>query len=215
VRHGWILHVDLDQFLASVELRRRPELAGLPVIVGANSDPAEARKVVTCASYEARAFGVRAGMPLRGAALARPFLPSDPAACDAASGQVMGASRDLGHPVEVWGRDEANVAVTDADRAEVAERIRAAVSSETGLSCSVGISDNTQRAKAAAGIFALTDANWMTVMADRPVDALWSVGLKNAKRLAALGVTTTRELAGADAEPWGATLTQPRRHLPA
>ena len=109
---SWVLHVDLDQFLASVELRRHPELDGLPVIVGGNGDPTEPRKVVTCASYEAREFGVHAGMPLRAAARRCPeatFLPSDPAAYDAASEQVMGLLRDLGHPVEVWGWDEAYV----------------------------------------------------------------------------------------------------------
>lgn len=204
----WVLHVDLDQFLASVELRRHPELAGLPVIVGGNGDPTEPRKVVTCASYEAREFGVHAGMPLRAAARRCPdatFLPSDPAAYDAASEQVMGLLRDLGHPVEVWGWDEAYVGVA-ADPAEVAEQIRTVISSETGLSCSVGISDNKQRAKVAtgfakpAGVFALTDANWMTVMADRPVDALWGIGPKTAKKLAALGITTVRELAHSDAE---------------
>jgi DNA polymerase IV len=204
----WILHVDLDQFLASVELRRRPELIGLPVIVGGNGDPTEPRKVVTCASYEAREFGVQAGMPLRTAARRCPgatFLPSDPAAYDAASDQVMGLLRDLGHPVEVWGWDEAYVGVA-ADPAEVAEQIRTLVLSETGLSCSVGISDNKQRAKVAtgfakpAGIFTLTDANWMNLMADRPVEALWGVGPKTAKKLAALGITTVRELAHSDAE---------------
>ena len=205
----WVLHVDLDQFLASVELRRHPELAGLPVIVGGNGDPTEPRKVVTCASYEAREFGVHAGMPLRTAARRCPdatFLPSDPAAYDAASDQVMGLLRDLGHPVEIWGWDEAYVAVTAADPLEVAEQIRTVISSETGLSCSVGISDNKQRAKVAtgfakpAGIFALNDENWMTVMAGRPVDALWGVGPKTAKKLAALGITTVRELAHCDAE---------------
>ncbi|SPM28164.1 DNA polymerase IV [Mycobacterium terramassiliense] len=205
----WVLHVDLDQFLASVELRRHPELAGLPVIVGGSGDPAEPRKVVTCASYEAREFGVHAGMPLRTAARRCPdatFLPSDPAAYDAASDEVMGLLRDLGHPVEVWGWDEAYVGVSDEDPTAVAEQIRTVISSETGLSCSVGISDNKQRAKVAtgfakpAGVFALTDANWMTVMADRPVDALWGVGPKTAKKLAALGITTVRELAHADAE---------------
>ena len=70
----WVLHVDLDQFLASVELRRHPELVGLPVIVGGNGDPTEPRKVVTCASYEAREFGVHAGMPLRTAARRCPRL---------------------------------------------------------------------------------------------------------------------------------------------
>ena len=205
----WVLHVDLDQFLASVELRRHPEMAGLPVIVGGNGDPTEPRKVVTCASYEAREFGVHAGMPLRTAARRCPdatFLPSDPAAYDAASDQVMGLLRDLGHPVEVWGWDEAYVAVTAADPLEVAEQVRTVISSETGLSCSVGISDNKQRAKVAtgfakpAGIFALNDENWMTVMAGRPVDALWGVGPKTAKKLAALEITTVRELAHCDAE---------------
>ncbi|OBA79976.1 DNA polymerase IV [Mycobacterium sp. 1164966.3] len=206
----WILHIDLDQFLASVELRRHPELVGLPVIVGGNGDPNEPRKVVTCASYEAREFGVRAGMPLRQAARRCPeatFLPSDSAAYDEASDQVMALLRDLGHPVEVWGWDEAYVAVAaPADPAEVAEQIRTVIFTETGLSCSVGISDNKQRAKVAtgfakpAGVFALTDANWMTLMAERPVDALWGVGPKTAKKLAVLGITTVWELAHSDAE---------------
>ena len=98
---SWVLHVDLDQFLASVELRRHPELAGLPVIVGGNGDPTEPRKVVTCASYEAREFGVHAGMPLRTAARRCPdatFLPSDPAAYDAASDEVMGVAARPGAP---------------------------------------------------------------------------------------------------------------------
>src|SRR5579875_1353421 len=210
LRHmTWILHVDLDQFLASVELRRHPELAGLPVIVGGSGDPTEPRKVVTCASYEARQFGVRAGMPLRSAARHCPgatFLPSDPAAYDAASEQVMGLLRDLGHPVEVWGWDEAFVGADVDDPVALAEQIRAVVSSETGLPCSVGISDNKQRAKVAtgfakpAGIYQLTDANWMAVIADRPVDALWGVGPQTAKKLAGLGITTVGELARTDAE---------------
>ena len=205
----WVLHVDLDQFLASVELQRHPELAGLPVIVGGNGDPTEPRKVVTCASYEAREYGVHAGMPLRTAARRCPgatFLPSDPAAYDAASDRVMGLLRDMGYPLEVWSWDEAYVAVPAADPIDVAEQIRAVVMSETGLSCSVGISDNKQRAKVAtgfakpAGVFALNDANWMEVMADRPVDALWGVGPKTTKKLAVLAITTVRELAYSDAE---------------
>jgi DNA polymerase IV len=203
----WILHVDLDQFLASVELRRHPELVGLPVIVGGSGDPAEPRKVVTCASYEAREFGVHAGMPLRTAARRCPdatFLPSDPDAYDEASEQVMGLLRDLGHPLEVWGWDEAYLGADVADPFELAERVRTVVAAETGLSCSVGISDNKQRAKVAtgfgkpAGVFALTEENWMTVMGDRGVDALWGVGPKTAKRLATLGITTVADLAATD-----------------
>ena len=205
----WILHVDLDQFLASVELGRHPELAGLPVIVGGNGDPTEARKVVTCASYEAREFGVHAGMPLRTAARRCPdatFLPSDPAAYDAASDQVMGLLRDLGHRVEVWGWDEAYLDADSEDPGELAEQIRTVISSATGLSCSVGISDNKQRAKVAtgfakpAGVYTLTESNWMTVMGDRPVEALWGVGPKTAKKLAGLDITTVWQLAHTDAE---------------
>jgi DNA polymerase IV len=204
----WILHVDLDQFLASVELRRHPELAGLPVIVGGNGDPTEARKVVTCASYQARKFGVHAGMPLRSAARRCPdatFLPSDPAAYDEASEQVMGVLRDLGHPVEVWGWDEAYVGADVAEPIVLAEQIRAVIAAETQLSCSVGISDNKQRAKVAtglakpAGVYRLTDTNWMAVMGDRPVDALWGIGPKTAKKLAGLGISTVADLATTDA----------------
>lgn len=203
----WILHVDLDQFLASVELRRHPELEGLPVIVGGNGDPTEPRKVVTCASYPAREFGVHAGMPLRVAARRCPeatFLPSDTAAYDEASEQVMGLLRDLGHPLEVWGWDEAYLGADVDDPFALAERIREAVAG-TGLSCSVGISDNKQRAKVAtgfgkpAGVFMLTDADWMAVMGDRPVDALWGVGPKTAKKLTGMGITTVADLAGTDA----------------
>ena len=89
---GWVLHVDLDQFQAAVEVRRNPDLAGLPVIVGGNGDPSEPRKVVTCASYPAREFGVHAGMPLRTAARKCPdatFLPLDTDAYDEASEEVM------------------------------------------------------------------------------------------------------------------------------
>ena len=109
---NWILHVDLDQFQAAVEVRRNPELAGLPVIVGGNGDPTEPRKVVTCASYPAREFGVHAGMALRTAARKCPdavFLPLDTDAYDDASEEVMSLLRDFGHPVEVWGWDEAYV----------------------------------------------------------------------------------------------------------
>ena len=207
----WILHVDLDQFQAAVEVRRNPELEGLPVIVGGNGDPTEPRKVVTCASYPARAFGVHAGMPLRTAARKCPdavFLPLDTDAYDAASEEVMGLLRDFGHPVEVWGWDEAYVGaeLNDSDDPiELAEQIREVVAAGTGLSCSVGISENKQRAKVAtgfgkpAGIYQLTEHNWMAVMGDREVDALWGVGPKTAKKLAGLGITTVADLAATDA----------------
>jgi DNA polymerase IV len=205
----WVLHVDLDQFQAAVEVRRNPELAGLPIIVGGNGDPNEPRKVVTCASYPARKFGVHAGMPLRTAARKCPdatFLPLDTDAYDEASEEVMGLLRDFGHRVEVWGWDEAYVGADVDDPVQLAEQIREVVSAGTGLSCSVGISDNKQRAKVAtgfgkpAGIYSLTEDNWMAVMGDREVDALWGVGPKTAKKLAGMGITTVADLASTDAQ---------------
>ena len=204
----WVLHVDLDQFQAAVEVRRNPELAGLPIIVGGKGDPSEPRKVVTCASYPARKFGVHAGMPLRTAARKCPdatFLPLDTDAYDEASEQVMNLLRDRGHPVEVWGWDEAYLGADVDHPIELAEQIREVIAAETGLSCSVGISDNKQRAKVAtgfgkpAGIYMLTEDNWMAVMGDREVDALWGVGPKTAKKLAGMGITTVADLAATDA----------------
>lgn len=165
-RYDRLLHVDLDQFQVAVERLRSPELVGVPVIVGGDGDPTQARKVVTCASYEARAHRVRAGMPLRAAHRKLPdavFLPLDTDAYDAASAQVMEVLRSHRHPVEVWGWDEAFIGVgelvtgTGEDEASqhdvtaLAERIRRDVLERCGLQCCVGISDNKQRAKMATG----------------------------------------------------------------
>jgi DNA polymerase IV len=209
MKQRWVLHVDLDQFQAAVEVRRNPELAGLPIVVGGNGDPNEPRKVVTCASYPARRFGVHAGMPLRTAARKCPdatFLPLDTDAYDDASEEVMSLLRDFGHPVEVWGWDEAYVGADVDNPIQLAGQIREVIAAGTGLSCSVGISDNKQRAKVAtgfgkpAGIYQLTEDNWMAVMGDRDVDALWGVGPKTAKKLAGMGITTVADLAATDAQ---------------
>src|SRR3954470_9146610 len=87
----WVLHVDLDEFLAAVEVLRRPELAGLPIVVGGRGDPTE-RAVVSTASYAARKFGIRSGMPLKTAFRRCPdavFLPVDRPVYEAASAEVM------------------------------------------------------------------------------------------------------------------------------
>ncbi|WP_111767772.1 DNA polymerase IV [Nakamurella deserti] len=203
----WILHVDLDQFLAAVEVRRHPELTGRPVVVGGNGDPTRARQVVASASYEARAFGVHAGMPLKVAARRCPdavFLAGDHPAYEAASAEVMDALRGLGHPVEVWGWDEAVLGATTDDPRGLADRIRRHVLDATALSCSVGIGENTSQAKLATGfgkpggVGMLTGADWPAVMFPRPVAALQGVGVKTARKLAAMGIATVGDLAGAD-----------------
>ncbi|HEX5562778.1 MAG TPA: DNA polymerase IV [Nocardioidaceae bacterium] len=206
---GLVLHVDLDQFIAAVEVLRRPELAGLPVVVGGRGDPTE-RGVVSTASYEARAFGLRSGMPLRTAARKCPeavFLAVDKAAYDAASARVMDVLRSFDVPVEVLGWDEAFLAVPadeHGDPAIPAERIRAAVLAGTGLHCSVGIGDNKLQAKIATdfgkprGVYRISSATWFEEMGGRPTEALWGIGRKTAQRLAELGLHTVADLAGAD-----------------
>lgn len=215
----WLLHVDLDQFLAAVEIRRHPELVGRAVVVGGSGDPTEPRKVVASASYQAREAGVRAGMPLRSAQRKCPdavFLPADFPAYDAASAEVMDVLRGFGHPVEVWGWDEAFVGARVNDPVELAQQIRAAVAERTGLTCGVGIGDTKERAKMATGFakvrsksgeqqadshdgtFVLWAANWLEVMGHRPVGDLWGIGAKTAAKLGAHGIETVEQLAAHD-----------------
>lgn len=204
----WILHVDLDQFIAAVEVLRRPELVGLPVVVGGAGDPTQ-RAVVATASYEARAFGVRSGMPMRVAARKCPdavFLPSDRPVYEEASERVMEVLRTFRTPVvvEVLGWDEAFVGVGTQDPLATARQAQQAVLEQTRLWCSVGIGDNVLRAKMATdfgkprGFFTLTAANWYEVMGDRPTDELWGIGRKTAQKLAGFGLDTVAQLAAAD-----------------
>ncbi|MFP3712713.1 DNA polymerase IV [Puerhibacterium sp. TATVAM-FAB25] len=204
----WVLHVDLDQFIAAVEVLRRPELAGRPVVVGGRGDPTE-RAVVSTASYEARQYGVGSGMPLRTAARRVPdavFLPVDAPTYEAASERVMGTLRGLGAVVEVLGWDEAFLGAVTDDPEALARRAQQAVLAATGLHCSVGIGDNKVRAKIATGfgkprgIFRLTADNWPAVMGPRPTRDLWGVGARVARRLSALGVETVDQLAAAPVE---------------
>ena len=202
----WVLHVDLDQFIAAVEVLRRPELRGLPVVVGGDGDPAK-RGVVSTASYEARAHGVHSGLPLRTAARRCPeavFLPVDKEAYEAVSAEVMATLRGFDAVVEVLGWDEAFLAVDTDDPEGVARQIAERVRAATHLDCSVGIGSNKLQAKLAtgfgkpAGVFRITGDTWFEVLGDRPTDALWGIGAKTAKRLAGLGIGTVRELAAAD-----------------
>jgi DNA polymerase-4 len=204
----WVLHVDLDQFLVAVEVLRRPELAGKPVIVGGRGDPTE-RTVVSTASYEARELGVGSGMPLRIAARKVPdaiILPVDHETYLEASGRVMDALRGLGMVVEVLGWDEAFLGCDADDPEAVARRVQEVVLGATRLHCSVGIGDNKIRAKIAtgfgkpSGVFRLTEQSWFEVMGERPTIDLWGVGAKVSKRLAAHGITTVAQLAAADGD---------------
>ncbi len=208
--HGaadWILHVDLDQFLAAVEVLRRPELAGRPVVVGGDGNPNRPRQVVATASYEARAFGIRSGMPLAAAARRCPdavFLPSDRPAYERASARVMAALRSLPVVVEVWGWDEAFVGATTDDPEALAATIKATVLADTGLTCAVGIGETKLQAKTATGfakpggVARLTRGTWFDTMGARPVTAIWGIGPRTADHLAEMGIHTVVDLATCD-----------------
>jgi DNA polymerase IV len=202
----WVLHVDLDQFIAAVEVLRHPELRGRPVVVGGDGDPTK-RGVVSTASYEAREYGVHSGLPLRTAARRLPdavFLPVDREAYEEVSATVMDVLRSSGAVVEVLGWDEAFLGVETSDPEAFARSLAARVREATQLDCTVGIGENKLQAKIAtgfgkpAGVFRLTSANWFSVLGDRPTDALWGIGAKTARKLAGLGISTVSDLAAAD-----------------
>jgi nucleotidyltransferase/DNA polymerase involved in DNA repair len=207
----WVLHVDLDQFLAAVEILRHPELAGQAVVVGGDGDPTK-RGVVSTASYEARALGVGSGTPLRTALKRIPdatFLPVDREHYEAASAEVMAALRTVTDEVEVLGWDEAFLGIENApddDPEPVAREVQRRVLAATHLHCSVGIGRNRLQAKVAtsygkpAGVFRLTGSTWFDVLGDLPTDALWGIGGKTAAKLTALGISTVRALADADVD---------------
>ena len=202
----WILHVDLDQFIAAVEVLRRPELRGRPVVVGGDGDPAK-RGVVATASYEAREHGVHSGLPMRTAARRCPdavFLPVDRPAYEAVSAEVMTALAELGYVTEELGWDEAYVAAETDDPEAVAREIQRHIKAATQLECSVGIGENRIQAKMAssfakpAGVFRLTSQNWFSVLGGRPTGALLGVGAKTQQKLTELGIDTVADLAAAD-----------------
>ena len=216
----WVLHVDLDMFLAAVEILRRPELAGKPVVVGGRGIVNE-RAVVSTASYEAREFGIRSGMPLRTAYKKCPdavFLPVDAPHYLAASAEVMAAVRAWsGAAYPSCSRCSAGTRRSSApgeghgdlgDPREMAMVVRSAVLERTRLHCSVGIGNNKLQAKIATdfgkpshlngGTYAITDETWYDEMGARPTRALWGIGSKIAGRLSSLGIETVTDLATSD-----------------
>jgi DNA polymerase IV len=207
----FILHLDLDEFIAAVERLRHPELEGRPIVVGGDGDPTK-RGVVSTASYEARAFGIRSAMPLRTAFRRNPeaiFLPVDERAYLEASRGVMDALRSFGVPVEVAGWDEAFLAVETDDPERLGREIQLRVLERTRLWSTIGVGDNRLQAKLASGfgkprgVFVLTGETWAEAMDAQPTSELWGIGSKTAAKLEALGIRTVAQLAHADPEALG------------
>jgi len=202
-----ILHVDLDAFFAAVEQRDRPELRGRPVIVGGGGP--NDRGVVSAASYEARAFGVRSAMPLRTAgALCRGavFLPVDGAKYGRVSRQVMAILRRFTPRVEQVSIDEAFLDVAGSeglfgDGPTIAAAIKHAIRDELGLTASVGVASTKLVAKVASelrkpdGLVVVPLGNEAAFLAPLPIARLWGVGPQTRQRLTDYHVRTIGDLA--------------------
>jgi DNA polymerase-4 len=202
-----ILHVDMDAFYASVELRRRPELRGKPVIVGG----AGPRGVVCSASYEARAFGVRnamAGVHARARCPQGIFLPVDMKAYVEASRDVMAVFRDVTPLVEPLSVDEAFLDIAGAQRlfgspATIATLIRRRMVDEQRLTCSIGVAGNKFLAKLGStrakpdGMIVIPVAQQLEFLHPLPISALWGVGEKTELTLKRYGLATVADIAHA------------------
>ncbi|MDA8153788.1 DNA polymerase IV [Acidithiobacillus acidisediminis] len=200
-----IIHVDMDAFFAAVEQRDRPELRGLPVIVG--GDP-NGRGVVATCSYEARRFGIHSAMS---AARARSLCPQAifvrprMDAYREASRQVMAILRSYTPLVEPLSLDEAFLDVTAATAdgilaVEIAREILGRIHRETGLTASAGVSYNKLLAKLASdwrkphGLFVIPPERGLDFLAPLPVGKLHGVGPATVKKLSAMGIDTVSDL---------------------
>jgi DNA polymerase IV len=190
----------MDAFYVSVELQRRPELKGLPVVV-AGSGP---RAVVTTASYEARRFGIFSATPAERARRLCPdavFIPPAFETYRARSKEVMDVLRRHVERVEVVGLDEAYLDLTGLDRhRSAARRLKEAVKADTGLTCSVGIGPNKLVAKVASdaekpdGFLEPTAEGARLRFAEASPGLIPGIGPKTVARLEQLGIATLGRL---------------------
>ncbi len=199
-----ILHVDMDAFFASVEVRDAPELRGKPVLVGGGGK----RGVVAAASYEARTFGCRSAQPMAHALRLCPHavvIPPRHDAYAAVSSQVFEIFERFSPLVEGLSIDEAFLDLAGTERLwgpprAAAEAIRAAVFAETHLTCSVGIATVKFLAKIASGmnkpdgLTEIPPGGELEFITPLPIGALWGVGPRTRERLEARGIRTVGDL---------------------
>jgi len=204
----WILHVDMDAFFASVEQLDNPSLRGKPVIVGGLGP----RGVVATASYEARTYGVHSAMPMARARRLCPkgvFLAPRFPRYEEISGQIQGILRGYTPLVEPVSLDEAFLDLTGTERLHgpperVAREIHVRIPKEVGLTCSVGLGPSKLLAKLASdsakpgGLRIVNPEDILGFLSPLPVDRLWGIGPKTARRLAGQGIRTVGDLRGVD-----------------
>lgn len=202
-----VLHVDMDAFFASVEIALRPDLRGKPVIVGRHD-----RGVVVAASYEARAFGVRAAMPMSRAVRMCPratIIPPTHGRYHEVSSAVMAMLRDITPDVEVVSIDEAYLDISGVRRTwgsavSIARHIRSQVAADHNLTCSVGVASSPVVAKLASthakpdGLLLIPEAATVDFLHELPVGAIPGVGPRSEETLNGWGIHTVKQLAHTD-----------------
>ena len=205
-----VIHIELDSFFVSVEMKMRPELKGTPFVIGADGDPAK-RGFVSAVSPEAKRKGVKAGMTLRQAkklCAEALFYPADLLSYEQASGKFMAILGDYSPLVESFGLAEAFVEVlsdkgkdTFPAALSISSELKSRVKRELGLTASVGVGPNKliakmcSEAKRPDGFFALEEGEVEKFLRDLPVGSLCGVGARTAQRLGELGIRTVGELA--------------------
>jgi len=217
-----IAHLDMDAYFASVELLRYPELRGQPVVIGGRRRTAltdsegfqrlrtyAGRGVVTTATYEARAFGVRSGMGLMKAAALAPeaiLLPGDYETYSRISRTFKAAVAAIAPRIEDRGIDEIYLDLTDVpgETRALAQRLKEAVRGATGLSCSIGVTPNKLLSKIASefqkpdGLTILGLEDIPTRIWPLPCSAINGIGPKASAKLESFQIRTIGELAEAD-----------------
>jgi DNA polymerase-4 len=207
-----VIHLDMDAFFASVEIKDDPSLAGKPVIVGGASD----RGVVSAASYEARKFGVHSAMPAVRARKLCPhgvFLRGRMQRYKEESQKAMAVLYDVSPLVEQTSVDEAYVDATGLTRhwrspEELGRHLKRRIKEETGLTCSVGIAPNKFLSKVASdwdkpdGLFVIRPEDVAGFLRDLPVGKIPGVGPKTREALERLGARTCGDILGRPPDYW-------------
>ncbi|NLT73084.1 MAG: DNA polymerase IV [Chloroflexi bacterium] len=201
-----IVHVDLDAFFASVECLLNPSLVGKPLLVGGAPG---GRGVVSAASYEARARGVRSAMPMAQALRLCPEavrVPPRHGTYGHYSRAVMALLAEYTPVVEQVSIDEAFLDLSGTEglhgpAEDVARAIQGRVQAEHGLPCSLGVATNKLVAKIACsqgkprGLVVVPPGGEAAFLAPLSIESLWGVGEATGKRLRALGIDTVGDLA--------------------
>ncbi len=208
-----ILHVDMDSFFASVEVREKPGLAGKPVVVGADPKGGKGRGVVSTCSYEARKYGIKSGMPISRAYKLCPtavFLPVNFPLYIRASSEVMNILRNYSEKFQQVSIDEAyldvsNVGSFEAAR-ELALKIKQEIMEKEKLTCSIGVGPNKIVAKIASdykkpdGLTVVEPSHVREFLSPLPVRKIPGVGKKTEAALKAMGIEKIGQLAECDVQ---------------